>query len=243
MFFYVNLSTDKELKTKVLYVEDEPFLGKIVKEALENNGFEVNWETDGKNVMKYFDSYSPDICVLDIMLPNVDGYSLSSAIRTRFPDLPIIFQTARAGTSDLVKGFASGGTDYVRKPFSLEELIVRINNQLNLVSGNRKNMPPPGGIIKIGGYSFAPGTYELRSLTGTIKLSHREIEVLNVLVSNMNRITDRQDLLLSVWGDDSFFNSRNLDVYIRKLREYFREDPSICIQTLKGKGYLFLVPL
>jgi DNA-binding response OmpR family regulator len=230
------------VKRKILYVEDEPFLGKIVMETLQNQGFEVKWETDGNNVMKQFDTFSPDVCILDIMLPHIDGYSLCSSINKAYPDLPIIFVTARVETADLVKGFETGGKDYIRKPFSLEELIVRINNQLNQKAGNRKIESHNSIHVKIGTYIFYPGRYELCSASGTIKLSQREIEVLNILVSNMNMVIDRQKLLLSVWGDDSFFNSRNLDVYIRKLRQYFSEDNTILIQTLKGKGYLFLVP-
>jgi DNA-binding response OmpR family regulator len=230
------------MKRKILYVEDEPFLGKIVTETLENLDFEVEWEIDGNLVMNHFTRFTPEICILDIMLPNVDGYSLCREISTIYPHLPIIFLTARVETPDLIKGFESGGTDYIRKPFSLEELVVRINNQLRLKGGSQTKRSKSQEEIKIGLFNFFPLRYELHSPGSIIKLSQREIEVLNQLVLNMNRVVDRKKLLLSVWGDDSFFNSRNLDVYIRKLRQHFREDPSILIQTLKGKGYLFLVP-
>jgi DNA-binding response OmpR family regulator len=230
------------MKRKVLYVEDEPFLGKIVTETLEKLDFEVRWETDGKMTMNHFTDFMPEICVLDIMLPNIDGYTLCKEIRRLYPVLPIIFLTARAETSDLIKGFESGGTDYIRKPFSLEELIARINNQLNLMSGIHGKLHPVQESIKLGIYSFYPHRYELHSPNAIVKLSQREMEVLSLLVSDMNRIVERKNLLLTVWGDDSFFNSRNLDVYIRKLRQYFIEDPTILIQTLKGRGYLFLVP-
>jgi len=230
------------MKRKILYVEDEPFLGKIVKETLEKLDFEVRWETDGKHVMDHFNSFTPEICVLDIMLPNIDGYSLCREISKLCPRLPIVFLTARVETSDLVKGFESGGTDYIRKPFSLEELVVRINNQLRLNSEIHTNIREVRDKVKVGRYDFYPQRYELHSPDTVIKLSQRDMEVLSLLVSNMNRVTDRKKLLMAVWGDDSFFNSRNLDVYIRKLRQYFREDESILIQTLKGKGYLFLVP-
>jgi DNA-binding response OmpR family regulator len=229
------------MKTKVLYVEDEPFLGKIVTETLENLDFEVKWETDGKMVMNQFNNFTPDICVLDIMLPNTDGYALCREISSNYPHMPVIFLTARVETADLVKGFESGGTDYIRKPFSLEELTVRINNQLRIKQGNQLKLPKKQEEIKVGKYHFFPQRYELHSPCSLIKLSQREMQVLSQLVSNMNRVTDRKALLLTVWGDDSFFNSRNLDVYIRKLRQYFKEDELISIQTLKGKGYLFLV--
>lgn len=230
------------MKRKLLYVEDEPFLGKIVKETLENQNFDVFWVTDGNLVMKQFNVSRPDICILDIMLPNTDGYSLCRQIRAQMPEIPIIFLTARVETDDLVKGFESGGTDYIRKPFSIEELLVRINNQLHLSNNDHRRPDTGTGEIRIGKFRFVAGRYELHSASGVIKLSQRELEILNILASNMNRVIDRKIMLRTVWGDDSFFNSRNLDVYIRKLRQYFREDPSIHIQTLKGKGYLFLVP-
>lgn len=229
------------MKKKVLYVEDEPFLGKIVTETLENLDFEVKWETDGQMVMRQFNNFTPDICVIDIMLPNTDGYALCREISSNYPHMPVIFLTAKVETADLVKGFESGGTDYIRKPFSLEELTVRINNQLRIKHANQLKVSRKQEEIKIGEYLFYPQRYELHSPGSVIKLSQREMQVLSQLVSNMNRVTDRKDLLLTVWGDDSFFNSRNLDVYIRKLRQYLKEDESISIQTLKGKGYLFLV--
>lgn len=229
------------MKRKVFYIEDEPFLGKIVKDTLENQGFELVWETDGGKVMQHLESYIPEICVLDIMLPNIDGYSLCRQIRTLFPNIPIIFLTAKVETADLVKGFEAGGTDYIRKPFSIEELIVRINNQLQIVSGSQQNNTNPDKKIKLGKFSFFPGRYELKSLEKTIKLSQRDMQVLNMLAINKNQVVERKDILISIWGDDSFFNSRTLDVYIRKLREYLKKDPSLEIITLKGKGYLFTV--
>ncbi len=225
---------------KVYYIEDEQFLGKIVKETLEKEQFEVRWETDGAQVMQGFKLFLPDIVVLDIMLPNVDGYTLCHQIRSRYPTLPIIFLTAKVETSDLVAGFEAGGSDYIRKPFSIEELMVRINNLLSLV-GNASKGKLIQDEVALGKYVFKPERYELHGPDGMIKLSQRDLEILQLLVANKNKVTNRKDLLLAVWGDDSFFNSRNLDVYIRKLRGYFEKDPKVTIQTLKGKGYLFLV--
>jgi DNA-binding response OmpR family regulator len=228
------------MKTKVLYIEDEPFLGKIVKETLEQQGFDILWVADGAGVMGVLAAFHPDICVLDIMLPNIDGYTLCRQIRGLYSGLPIIFLTAKTETADLVKGFAAGGTDYIRKPFSLEELVVRIHNQLLMASGNGRMDAESGEEIWLGRYRFIPHRYELHAPSGLIRLSQRDMQVLSHLASAPNRVTDRRELLLSVWGDDSFFNSRNLDVYIRKLRGFLGEDPSIQIQTIKGKGYLFL---
>jgi len=229
------------LKTRILYIEDEQFLGRIVKDTLEKKGYEVNWETDGAKVMSSFDYFKPDICVVDIMLPNVDGYTLCRSIRGLYRDLPIIFLTAKTETQDLVKGFEAGGTDYIRKPFSIEELIVRIDNQIALRGGANKDLAGEKQIV-LGSYRYSPSSYELQAADKSIKLSHREGQVLNILCSNINHITDRKYLLMAVWGDDSFFNSRTLDVYIRKLRQYLKDDPSLRLQTLKGRGYLFLVP-
>lgn len=224
-------------KVKILYVEDEPFLGRIVKESLEVRDFDVRMVTDGKQVMSVFEETRPDICVLDIMLPNVDGYTLASGIRKINPTVPIIFVTAKTQTEDLIKGFDVGGNDYLRKPFSMEELIVRVNNLLRLT----KTEASATEEVQIGKFEFLPKRYELRSGETTRKLSHRETVLLQVLSENKNSIVTRKEVLMRVWGDDSFFNSRNLDVYVTKLRDYLKEDPSVEIKTIKGVGYNFVV--
>jgi DNA-binding response OmpR family regulator len=224
-------------KTKILYVEDEPFLGKIVKETLESRDFEVKMVADGKLVMGTFNQFEPDICVLDIMLPNVDGYTLSREIRQRFPSLPIIFLTAKTLTEDVLKGFESGGNDYIRKPFSMEELIIRVQNLLKL----SYKTAPSNAPISIGKYEFLPQKYELKCGEHSRKLSHRESELLKILNENRQYTISRKDILMRIWGDDSFFNSRNLDVYVTKLRDYLKDDPSIQIMTVKGVGYNFIV--
>jgi len=226
------------MKPKVLYIEDEPYLGKIVSETLQQQGFDILLIADGAHVLSAFNNFQPDLCVLDIMLPNVDGYTLCKEIKAKNASMPIIFLTARSETSDLVKGFESGGTDYIKKPFSMEELIVRIHNQLNLLSGKHS----PGGEERVlGKYRLSFDRYELISPTTIHKLSAREMDIIAMLTGGLNRIVERRDLLMKIWGDDSFFNSRTLDVYIRKLRAILTEDPDIELVTLKGKGYLFLV--
>jgi len=225
-------------KTKILYVEDEPFLGRIVKESLEVRDFEVRMVADGNHALSAFKEMNPHICVLDIMLPNKDGFSIAQSIRQLNPVLPIIFVTAKTQTKDLVKGFEVGGNDYLRKPFSVEELIVRVNNLLQLT----KKIPASAKeSISIGKYEFAPQRYELRKGGNARKLSHREAVLLQILAENQNTSIDRKTVLMRVWGDDSFFNSRNLDVYITKLRDYLKEDPAIEIITIKGVGYHFAV--
>lgn len=225
------------MKIKVLYVEDEPFLGRIVKESLESRDFEVTMLNDGKQVANTFEKVKPDICILDIMLPVKDGYTIAQEIRQFHLSIPIIFVTAKIQTEDLLKGFKSGGNDYIRKPFSMEELIVRINNLLQL---RQQQKPVPlQACTTLGKYEFDPLRYELRLGTHVRKLSHREAILLAILIENRNSTTNRKDILMRIWGDDSFFNSRNLDVYITKLRDYLKDDSSIEIITIKGIGYHF----
>ncbi|RAV99724.1 response regulator transcription factor [Pseudochryseolinea flava] len=227
------------MKIKILYVEDEPFLGRIVKESLESRDFEVDMVTDGKDAVDFFSKTNPDICVLDVMLPSKDGFTIAKEIRKITPAIPIIFVTAKIQTEDLIKGFDVGGNDYIRKPFSMEELIVRVNNLLAL-SKNQKNSQGHDSIC-IGKYEFVPMRYELRFQGNVKKLSHRESTLLQALIENKNATTLRKDILIKLWGDDSFFNSRTLDVYITKLRDYLKDDNGIQIITIKGIGYHFSV--
>jgi DNA-binding response OmpR family regulator len=225
-------------KTKVFYVEDELFLAKIVKESLETRGFEVIMESDGGKAVAAFKKSQPDICVLDIMLPNKDGFEIADEIRNINEEIPIIFLTAKTQTEDVVKGFTIGGNDYVRKPFSMEELIVRIQNLLRL------NKEQPEKInrdsVTIGKYNFQLNRQVLSTGKEDRKLSYRESELLRLLYENREKIIDRKDILNLLWGNDSFFNSRNLDVYITKIRSYLKEDPSLEIITIKGIGYRFV---
>ena len=224
--------------TKILYVEDELFLGKIVRESLESRGFDVLMESDGANVVEVFKKENPDICVLDIMLPHKDGFEIADEIRMLNDTVPIIFLTAKTQTEDVVKGFSMGGNDYVRKPFSMEELIVRIQN---LLRTKYEAAPKPStDQVQIGNYHFQLNRQLLKSDKEERKLSYRESELLKLLYENRDKIIDRKDILNLLWGNDSFFNSRNLDVYITKLRSYLREDPSLEIITIKGIGYRFI---
>ena len=219
-------------------MEDEPFLGRIVKESLESRDFEVNMATDGQQATVLFSKVKPDICVLDVMLPHKDGYSIAKEIRKADPTIPIIFVTAKTQTEDLLKGFESGGNDYLRKPFSMEELIVRVNNLIKIASNGK--LKTQSESIAFGIFEFNSLRYELKAQSGSRKLSHREASLLQMLAENRNSTVQRKDILLKLWGDDSFFNSRNLDVYITKLRDYLKEDPSVEIMTIKGVGYQFV---
>ncbi|MBX2947524.1 MAG: response regulator transcription factor [Cyclobacteriaceae bacterium] len=225
-------------KTKILYVEDEPFLGRIVKESLESREFEVTMAADGKLAVSLFKESNPDICVFDIMLPQKDGYTLAKEIRNINALVPIIFVTAKTQTEDVLKGFDVGGNDYLRKPFSMEELIARVNNLLSI---SRNKNSGSKEVIEIGLYEFSVSRYELKINNQVKKLSHREASLLKMLCDNRHGTISRKDILMSLWGDDSFFNSRNLDVYITKLRDYLKDDPTVQIITIKGIGYHFSV--
>ncbi|HMU73929.1 MAG TPA: response regulator transcription factor, partial [Ferruginibacter sp.] len=221
---------------KILYVEDELFLGKIVKESLESRAYEVLMEADGNKAFPIFEQHRPDICVLDVMLPNKDGFTIAEEIRQVDQEVPIIFLTAKTQTEDLVKGFRTGGNDYIRKPFSMEELIVRIENALRYRNGENKTGDKKD-VVKIGKYTFHMNHQVLRNNGDERKLSFRESELLKVLYENRDKIVDRRDILNLLWGNDNFFNSRNLDVYITKLRSYLKGDSALEIITIKGIGY------
>ncbi|HEU4469514.1 MAG TPA: response regulator transcription factor [Flavisolibacter sp.] len=222
-------------KAKVLYVEDEIFLAKIVSESLQGRGYEVILEGDGGQALEQFIRQKPDVCVLDIMLPNKDGFAIADEIREKDSQVPIIFLSAKSQTADVVNGFKSGANDYIRKPFSIEELIVRIENVLK-----HKN-PEEAEHIVLGQYSFNIKRQTLSHDSEQRKLSYRESELLRLLYENRDKIVERSDILTLLWGSDSFFNSRNLDVYVTKLRSYLKLDPAIEIITIKGIGYRFII--
>ncbi len=226
-------------KTKVFYVEDELFLARIVKESLESREFDVIMENDGAKAIDLFKKSQPDICVLDVMLPNKDGFEIADEIREINGNIPIIFLTAKTQTEDVIKGFTLGGNDYIRKPFSMEELIVRIQSLLRLRKDGSKKINPES--IKMGKYNFQINRQVLSNDKEQRKLSFRESELLKLLYESRDKVIDRRDILNLLWGNDSFFNSRNLDVYITKLRSYLKEDPSLEIITIKGIGYRFVV--
>jgi DNA-binding response OmpR family regulator len=224
-------------RIKVLYAEDEIFLGKIVKETLDSRGFEVIMVTNGAAVLPTYQSARPDICVLDIMMPDRNGFEVAEDIRAVDEDIPIIFLTAKTQTEDLVRGFRTGANDYIRKPFSMEELIVRIENTLRVRVGSGVSE-----VITIGNYVFHPYRQVLVGEGEERKLSYRENELLRQLWIGRERVIPREDILQAIWGNDSFLNSRNLDVYVTKLRGYLRGDERVEILTIKGIGYRFVLP-
>jgi DNA-binding response OmpR family regulator len=227
---------------RILYIEDEDHLASIVKETMELKGYEVLHKKEGLKILEAIPSFKPDICVLDVMLPYIDGFTLGNTIRKNYPALPIIFLTAKSQTKDVLEGFSSGGTDYLKKPFSMEELMSRINNQVEI---RRQTLPTrvehKYKEFILGSFVYNPDRMELRNAGDVIKLSNREAEIMNIFCLHQNTAIDRRELMQMVWGDDSYFISRNLDVYIRRLRDYFVTGKGVEIITLKGKGYHFSI--
>ncbi len=217
---------------KILLAEDEPALGMIVKESLETRNFEVLLCEDGEKAMQTFTTEKPELLVLDVMMPKLDGFTLAHQIRKHDRQVPIIFLTAKSQTKDVVEGFERGGNDYLKKPFSMEELIVRIKALLGRAQ-QRKSKE----VIPIGGYQFNYIKQQLLWEDETIPLTHREAELLYHLCENQNEILDRSEVLKRIWGDDDFFNARSMDVFITKLRKKLAKDSSIKIINVRGYGY------
>jgi len=223
---------------KVVLVEDEAALGIIIKDSLETRGFEVIYMTEGNLAYPAYLTEKPDILVLDVMLPNINGFMIAEKIRLEDKHTPILFLTARTMPQDLLNGYMAGGNDYLKKPFDMEELIVRIKVLLNQ---NRllENEPSKSNLATV-----AIGKYSYDMMRGVLvyqgvirKLTGRESDVLKTLYQNKSRLLARKEFLLQVWGDDDFFSSRSLDVFITKLRRHFKDDPTIQIINHRGFGY------
>jgi DNA-binding response OmpR family regulator len=222
----------------VLLIEDELSLGMIVRDSLEVRGFTVLFAADGEEGYALFVEHKPDVVVADVMMPKLDGFSLAARIRQTDPDVPIIFLTARSQTADVVRGFELGGNDYLKKPFSIDELIVRIQALLNR---NRAIRPPTPDRLPIGAYHFDYPKQKLAFNGKETPMSHREAELLKRLYEQRNQVLERSAVLLDLWGDDSFFNGRSLDVFITRLRRYLKDDPQVQIVNVRGVGYKLIV--
>ena len=220
-------------KVNILLAEDEAALGQIVKESLETRNFRVHLAADGEKALALYRSSAPELLVLDVMMPKKDGFTLAKEIRQLDDAIPIIFLTAKSQTADVVEGFSVGGNDYLKKPFSMEELIVRINNLLK-----RKQFQQSQEEIEIGKYSFDFPKQTL-SFDGGEKelLTHREAHLLFHLCKNRNEVLDRSLILKKLWGDDDFFSARSMDVFITKLRKKLSKDDNVQILNVRGYGY------
>jgi DNA-binding response OmpR family regulator len=222
-------------KIRVLIAEDDPFIGLITKECFESRDFEVRLCEDGNAAFKNYLSFKPHICIFDVMMPQKDGFTLAEEIRAIDKSIPILFLTAKSLKEDVIKGFKIGADDYVKKPFSVEELIARVEAILRRLGST--NDQDTASVFQIGALSFDSDFKILKTSKLKIKLTDKESDILAELCRNQNQITDRRSLLLKVWGDDSFFNSRSLDVYITKLRKYLKNDADVELVTIRGKGF------
>ncbi|WP_136466173.1 response regulator transcription factor [Flagellimonas onchidii] len=217
---------------KIILAEDEASLGMIIKESLETRNFEVTLCEDGEQALRAYHRYDPDLLVLDVMMPKKDGFTLAQEIRKENPSIPIIFLTAKSQTKDVVEGFEHGGNDYLKKPFSMEELIVRINALLNRIA-LQQNLED----ITIGKFRFNSIKQLLLLGKEETILTHRESQLLYHLAQKKNLILDRSTILKTLWGDDDFFNARSMDVFITKLRKKLKPDPEVQIINVRGYGY------
>ncbi|SDW41373.1 DNA-binding response regulator, OmpR family, contains REC and winged-helix (wHTH) domain [Lutibacter oricola] len=218
---------------KIVLAEDEPSLGQIVKESLETRNFEVLLCENGEEAYKTFKAEQPELLVLDVMMPKMDGFTLAKKIRVEDTEVPIIFLTAKSQTEDVVEGFNLGGNDYLKKPFSMEELIVRINALLK----RKKTIVASKEPISLGNYMFDAKKQTLLLNTEIIKLTHRESQLLLHLIQHKNQVLERSFILKKLWGSDDFFNARSMDVFITKLRKKLKQDTSIQILNVRGFGY------
>lgn len=219
--------------TTILLAEDEPALGMIIKESLETRNFKVLLCENGEKAFEVYKTHQPELLVLDVMMPKKDGFTLAKEIRVIDEIIPIIFLTAKSQTQDVVEGFTIGGNDYLKKPFSMEELIVRINNLLN-----RTQLQKTAEILKLGHYTFnfPKQTLQFKD-ESSIQLTHREAHLLFHLIKNKNEVLDRSLILNKLWGNDDFFNARSMDVFITKLRKKLSDDETIQILNVRGFGY------
>tara|TARA_B100001057_G_scaffold77507_2_gene72410 strand:- start:26971 stop:27672 length:702 start_codon:yes stop_codon:yes gene_type:complete len=226
---------------KVLIVEDDPNLGKILFEYLEAKNYNVSLAIDGEDGLdKFLKSSEWDIVLLDVMMPKKDGFSLARDIRKINKNIPIIFLTAKSQKDNIIKAFNLGADDYLTKPFSIEELIARIKAVMKRVLKKEENILPDK--FKLSKYEFLHNQNVLIDIDKKkYKLTTKENELLKLFCENLNNKVDRNAALIKIWGDDSYYNARSMDVYIAKLRKYLKLDPKIEIKTIHGQGFKLLI--
>jgi two-component system, OmpR family, response regulator TrcR len=219
----------------ILLIEDQVELCQILKDTLAIYGFDVTYAHNGEDGYSLFTSLDPKLVIIDIMMPGSDGYSAVKKIRTVNKEVPIIMLTAKPLTEDLVKAFDLGCNDFIRKPFVMEELIARIR-AFARVSGNG-GTHAAHNIYKLGSFTLNASTQELVNDSGRFQLSYKEVELLKKLCEAKSTVVDRQELLMELWGSDNVFNSKTMNVYINRLRNYLDSDKSVEILTIRGHGY------
>src|SRR4030042_3798961 len=222
------------VKIKILLAEDDENLGSLLREYLIAKSYECDWFSNGEKAYKSFIKNHYDLCILDIMMPVKDGYTLAREIRMTNTEIPIIFLTAKSLKEDVIEGFKAGGDDYITKPFSMEELIFRIDA---IIRRARKELVSSQSAYKIGKYLFNSDKQTLRLDNSEQNLTTKESELLKLLCNNKNMVLERNFALKTIWIDDNYFNARSMDVYIAKLRKYLKDDPAVQILNIHGKGF------
>ena len=225
-------------KPCILYVEDDDYLSYVTMDNLELRGYEIILCKNGKEALKSFREKSFDLCILDVMLPEMDGFTLAAKIREEDEHIPILFLSAKSLKEDRIQGLTLGGDDYITKPFSIEELALKI--EVFLRRGKVMNTDRRRGEYILGEYRFNPLSMELSHPEGSRRLTSRETELLKLFVQNLNAVVKKEDILNQVWGSDSYFNSRSLDVFISKLRKHLSLDASIQINNIHGIGFIMV---
>ena len=224
--------------TKVLLAEDDNNLGTLLKNYLSAKGYQTTLMPNGNQALEEFPRQDYEVCILDIMMPGMDGLTLAKEIRKLSPSVPLIFLTAKSQNEDVLTGFRTGADDYITKPFSMEELLYRIQAILKRTSGSAGRKDEQTHTLGI--YTFDPLKQMLSSGSDQVKLTTKESELLALLCRHRNEILERNFALKSIWIDDNYFNARSMDVYITRLRKYLRKDPSVKILNVHGRGYKLL---
>ncbi len=221
---------------RILLAEDDQDFGSILKQYLELAGFEVHWKNNGELALEHLKQHAVDICVLDVMIPLLDGFSLAQQLIGLSPSTPFIFLTARNQKDDRLKGLGLGADDYVAKPFEVEELVLRIRN---ILKRSELDQPPIPQGIAIGDYHFDPGSLQLFYGTTSARLTEKESALLYFFCKNKGRLVKREEVLLQIWKSDDYFSGRSLDVFVSRLRKQLAQDPKILLETVRGTGFEF----
>lgn len=222
-----------EKEYKLLLAEDDENLGMLLREYLEAKGYETDLMPDGEEAYKAFTSNTYDLCVFDVMMPKKDGFTLAKEIRLINAEIPIIFLTAKSMKDDVFQGFKIGADDYITKPFSMEELLFRLEAIIRRTKGTNNIQD----IYQLGRYKFDTQKQQLIEGDIVVKLTTKESELLKLLCNNANKVLERNFALKTIWVDDNYFNARSMDVYITKLRKHLKEETSVEIINVHGKGY------
>ena len=226
-------------KVRVFMCEDDENLGMLLREYLQAKGYDVDLFTDGEAGSRAFPKNQYSMCLLDVMMPKKDGFTLAQEIRQLNSEIPIVFLTAKTLKEDVLEGFKIGADDYLTKPFSMEELLLRIEAILRRVNGKKTKDAP---FYKIGAFVFDTQKQILAHGDEVSKLTTKESELLSLLCAHANEILERNYALKNIWGNDNYFNARSMDVYITKLRKLLKEDTTIEIINIHGKGYKLITP-